>query len=239
MYIGFQIFLGILFAVTFAATVSLQGNMTDVDPTSYWNLAYWDRATSTGYGYLEFYYEDAACKAMKDVCWQAFEARKTNATAWDSLSVCSGCSQWTDNNDLASVKNFLSAPYSRQHSLFLQWLGATLALSAMALLIGATLHLLPLRPLFVAIVAMRLVVLLTAFALLSALYTAKQSLYINSADHEQHTNVTYPGITAVLSIVWALAILLTLCSLLWNPLLHVRIHDSAHQIPSVVHHNRG
>ena len=146
MYIGFQIFLGILFAVTFAATVSLQGNMTDVDPTSYWNLAYWDRATSTGYGYLEFYYEDAACKAMKDVCWQAFEARKTNATAWDSLSVCSGCSQWTDNNDLASVKNFLSAPYSRQHSLFLQWLGATLALSAMALLIGATLHLLPLRP---------------------------------------------------------------------------------------------
>ena len=51
----------------------------------------------------------------------------------------------------------------------------------MALLIGAILTLLPLRPLSAVIVCMRLVVLLTAFAILSAFHTVKQSLYINYA----------------------------------------------------------
>ena len=55
MHKAFQTFLGFLFAATFAATVALQGNLTDVDPTSYWNMTYWEKASRTGYGYLAFY----------------------------------------------------------------------------------------------------------------------------------------------------------------------------------------
>ncbi len=185
MHKTFQTFLGFFFAATFAATVALQGNLTDVDPTSYWNLTYWEKISRTGYGYLAFYSQNDTCTSIRDPCWQAFQSRKTNATVWESRQDCSSCSQWTDGHNYSSIKNYLSAPYTRQHTLFLQWLGATLSLSAMALLIGAILNLLPLRPLFAVIVCMRLVVLLTAFGILSAFHTVKQSLYINYAQ-DQH-----------------------------------------------------
>ena len=222
MHKAFQTFLGFLFAATFAATVALQGNLTDVDPTSYWNMTYWEKASRTGYGYLAFYSQDVTCTAIKDPCWQAFQMRKTNRTAWESRQDCSSCSQWTDSRNLSSIKNFLSAPYTRQHTLFLQWLGATLSLSAMALLIGAILNLLPLRPLSAVIVCMRLVVLLTAFAILSAFHTVKQSLYINYAQDQHFRNETKPGVTAVFLFVWSLAIVQIHCSLVWHPVLDVR-----------------
>ena len=222
MHKAFQTFLGFLFAATFAATVALQGNLTDVDPTSYWNLTYWEKASRTGYGYLAFYSQDAACASIRNPCWRAFQSRKLNATGWESRKDCSSCSQWTDSHDYSSIMNFLDAPYTRQHTLFLQWLGATLSLSAMALLLGAILNLLPLRPLTAIVVCMRLVVLLTAFAILSAFHTVKQSLYINYAHDQYYRNETKPGVTAVFFFVWTLAIVLILCSLVWNPVLHVR-----------------
>lgn len=240
MHKAFQTFLGFLFAATFAATVALQGNLTDVDPTSYWNLTYWEKASRTGYGYLAFYSQDAACMSIRDPCWQAFQTRDTSAVVWESRQDCSGCSQWTDSHDFSSIKNFLSAPYTRQHTLFLQWLGATLSLSAMALLIGAILNLLPLRPLSVVVACMRLVVVLTAFAILAAFHTVKQSLYINYAHDHHHREETRPGVTAVFVFVWTLAIVLIVCSLVWNPVLHVKSQPpSSKQSSSAEQLNRG
>ena len=237
---AFQTFLGFLFAATFAATVALQGNLTDVDPTSYWNLTYWEKASRTEYGYLAFYSQDGTCTSIRDACWQAFQSRRTNAMGWDSRQDCSSCSQWTDSHDYSSLKNFLSAPYTKQHTHFLQWLGATLSLSAMALLIGAILNLLPLRPLFAVIICMRLVVLLTAFAILSAFHTVKQSLYINYAHDQQYRDETRPGVTAVFLFVWTLAIILILCSLAWDPVLHARpSQPSSEQSSSSEEHGRG
>ena len=234
----FQIVVGFLFAATFAATVNLQSNFTDVDTTSYLTLSYWERASATGYGYLAFFSENATCMPIRDACWDAYQMRNTNATVWKSRQDCSSCSQWTDSNELSSVKNFLDAPYTRQHTFFLQWLGATLALAAMALLIGAILHVLPLRPLFVAIICVRLVVLVTAFAMLSAIHTAKQAVYINYTHDQHYRDETKPGVTAVFSLVWALALVLIVYTLVWDPRLHVKPKDPSQQTPSVAH-NRG
>ena len=92
MHKTFQIVLGFLFAATFAATVNLQGNFTDVDTTSYLTLSYWERASATGYGYLAFFSMDATCKPIRDACWDAYQMRNTNATLWESRQDCSSCS---------------------------------------------------------------------------------------------------------------------------------------------------
>lgn len=238
MHKVFQIVLGFLFAATFAATVNLQGNFTDVDTTSYLTLGYWERASATGYGYLAFYSQDATCMRIRDACWHAYQMRDTNASVWESRQDCSSCSQWTDSNELSSVKNFFDVPYTRQHTLFLQWLGATLALAAMALLLGAILHVLPLRPLFVAILCVRLVILVTAFAMLSAIHTARQAVYINYEHDQQYRDQTQPGVTAVFSLVWVLAIILVVYTLVWDPRLHVKAKEP-NQPTSSVAHNRG
>ena len=237
---GFQIVLGFLFAATFAATVNLQGNFTDVDTTSYAHLSYWESASATGYGYLAFFSQDnATCMPIRDACWQTYQMRSTNATAWESRQDCSSCSQWTDSNELSSVKNFIEAPYTQQHTVFLQWLGATLALTAMALLIGSILHVLPLRPLFVALLCVRLVVVSTAFAMVSAIHTARQAVFINYAHDQGYRAATMPGVTAVFSLVWVLAIVLIVYILVWDPRPHVKpCKESSQQTPSVAH-NRG
>ena len=119
-----------------------------------------------------------------------------------------------------SVINYMDSNYTREHTLFLQWLGATLSISAMALLFGAILQLLPLRALCIVILFMRLVILLTAFAIVSAFYTVKQSLFINYTFAPEYREGTKPGVAAVLAIVWILSILLIICNLVWDPQLH-------------------
>ena len=108
----------------------------------------------------------------------------------------------------------------------------------MALLIGAILHVLPLRPLILAILCVRLVILMTAFAMLSAVHTAKQAVYINYSHDQDYRDETKPGITAVFSLVWVLALVLIMYTLVWDPRLHVKPKDPSHQTPSVAH-NRG
>ena len=216
----FQVFLGFLFAATFAATVNLQGNLTDVEPTAFQRLAMWDRMSSTGWGYNAYYAENSTCTSIRDVCWKAFQERRTNATAWENMRECSSCSDWTDSTGYNSVMNYMASKYTREHTLFLQWLGATLSISAMALLFGAILQLLPLRALCIVILCMRLVILLTAFAIVSAFYTVKQSLFINHAFASEYKEGTKPGVAAVLAIVWILSIVLIICSLVWDPQLH-------------------
>lgn len=210
MHKAIQPVLGFLFSTTVAAIITLQGNLTDVDPTGYQNVDWWDKLNSTGYGYSYFYeHSKVNCSDLFEACVAMYAADRTSLSP-----ACLNCSQWTSLK-YNSISVYMALPYSEYQNQFLGDLKDTLLFSGLGIVVGLAVYCLPDNWPLTSFMIIRVQILLNVLAMVFGLLTVRASIrnnyQANPVAEQQWTSrfdavwitvTACGGLTAVLTFIF-------------------------------------